>query len=73
MSYLDVILPCFQIMSDISDLSSQQEDYSTRASVAVTGAARPHLAKMNDKLSAPSLKDGQFKSCTHCQGSVYTV
>ena len=55
------------------EATSGLEDYSTRASVAVTGAARPHLAKMNDKLSAPSLKDGQFNCCTHCQGSIHTV
>ena len=60
-------------MYDTTDSMSQQEDYSTRASVVVTGVARPHLAKMNDKLSAPSLKDGQFKCCTHCQGSIHTV
>ena len=60
-------------MYDALEATSGQEDYSTRASVAVTGAARPHLAKMNDKLSSPNLKDGQFKCCTHCQGSIHTV
>ena len=60
-------------MYHASDATTGQEDYSTRASVAVTGAARPHLAKMSDKLSTPTLKDGQFKCCTHCQGSIHTV
>lgn len=44
-------------------------DYSEMASLAVTGAARPHLRKMGDKLSAPT----SFKNCTHCQGQVHNV
>ena len=60
-------------MYNASETVSAQEDYSTRASLAVTGKARPYLAKMNDKLSSPNVKDGQFQCCTHCQGSIYTV
>jgi len=61
----------------LRDLASRpveaEEDYSTKASIAVTGAARPHLAKMNDKLSSPNVNSSQFKCCTHCKGSVHTV
>jgi len=49
------------------------DDYSTRASLAITGAARPHLAKMNDKLSSPNIHSSQFKCCTHCTGTVHVV
>ena len=64
-----------QIMYQTLESSSGGEDYSTRASIAVTGAARPHLAKMSDKLSTPNFKEGasQFKCCTHCQGTVHNV
>jgi len=51
----------------------QLDDYSTKASVAITGAARPHLAKMNDKLAAPKVNSSQFKCCTHCTGTVHVV
>ena len=42
------------------------------ASLALTGAARPHLAKLGDRLESPSSRK-DFKCCSHCQGSVHIV
>lgn len=50
-------------------LSDKDNEYSRMASVAVTGAARPHLAKLGDKNASPE----GFKCCTHCQGTVHNV
>ena len=60
-------------LRDLAARGPVVEDYSTKASIAVTGAARPHLAKMNDKLSSPNVNSSQFKCCTHCKGSVQLV
>ena len=62
-----------ELISKKIESPSGGEDYSTVASVAVTGAARPHLAKMNDKLSSPNIHSSQFQCCTHCKGTVHTV
>ena len=45
-------------------------DDSELASLAVTDAARPHLRKLGDQLATPQ---GNFKSCTHCQGTVQNI
>jgi len=59
-----------KVGGDGSGGSGAGDDYSTAASIAVTGAARPHLAKMNDKLSSPDVNSSHFKCCTHCKGAV---
>ena len=52
--------------SDVAEISN----LSDMASSALTGAARPHLAKLEDQV-AGSRHD--FKCCTHCQGIVHVV
>jgi len=62
-----------ELMAGNDANGGSDDDYSTKASIAVTGAARPHLAKINDKLSAPNINSSQFKCCTHCKGTIHTV
>lgn len=56
------------IASPASNITSSE--LSDRASLALTGAARPHLAKLGDQV-AGARQD--FKCCTHCQGVVHVV
>ena len=50
---------------------STSEFISDRASMALTGAAKPYLTKLSDQASASR---NDFKCCTHCQGrSIHIV
>ena len=60
----------FSIFQILSVSVEAPPGYSDLASIAVTGAAKPHLMKLGDKLATPSTS---FKCCTHCQGNVQIV
>lgn len=51
--------------ADISTL-----ELSDRASLALTGAAKPYLNKLSDQTS---MSRNDFKCCTHCQGVIHVV
>merc|ERR1711976_165465 len=56
------------LKNSASDLTTS--NLCDRAPLALTGAARPHLAKLGDQ-AAGSRSD--FKCCTHCNGVVQVV
>ena len=49
---------------------STSEFISDRASMALTGAAKPYLTKLSDQASGSR---NDFKCCTHCQGVIHVV
>ena len=65
--------PAEEGLREIVSSKPADEDYCSQASIAITGKARPYLAKMNDKLASPDIHSSLFKCCTHCQGSVQMI
>ena len=56
------------LQKDVKNLSTSE--LSDRASVALTGAAKPYLTKLSDQASGSR---NDFKCCTHCQGIIHVV
>eukprot|EP00096_Caligus_rogercresseyi_P010436 TRINITY_DN3806_c0_g1_i1.p1 TRINITY_DN3806_c0_g1~~TRINITY_DN3806_c0_g1_i1.p1 ORF type:complete len:448 (+),score=125.40 TRINITY_DN3806_c0_g1_i1:49-1392(+) len=65
--HVDALLCNHLLSSSLSDT----DVYNKMACNAVKGAARVHLQTLKDKTSSADFKE--FKSCTHCQGSVQNI